>query len=344
MNKRNLDEVSLIRPILIVLLVLYHAFAPWCGAWKPFDGFEENEVYWWIAKSAYSFMLPMFVFISGYVWAYQREELLRRESFMQLIIKKSKRLYIPSIVFSIAYLFLIDGYSIDGGGNLVHKSMDILSGYAHMWFLPMLLWNFIITWCLLQIKQGWLRWCIILILSLLTMLKIPLGISNAFYYIIYFYAGYEIYTKRNNLERLLNPYALTFQWLFFIITFVLLSILSLNISPLYVDGSIFIKAVGIVMTNVFTKAYGFMGIFALYCTCVYYCRNHVLSNLTINIGSYCFGVYIFQQFILDILYYHTTMLSEYNIYIPWVGFLSALFISITMAVIFSKTKIGQKLL
>ena len=88
---RNLDEVSFIRPVLIVLLVLYHAFAPWCGAWEPFDGFEENNVYWWLAKVAYSFMLPTFVFVSGYVWAYQRVSLNKRENLKILFIKKIKR-------------------------------------------------------------------------------------------------------------------------------------------------------------------------------------------------------------------------------------------------------------
>lgn len=116
-NKKNLDEVSLIRPILIVLLVLYHAFAPWCGAWSAFNGYEPNEIYWWIGKSAYSFLLPMFVFISGYIWAFQREALNKIDTFKQLAIKKFKRLYVPSLLFSIAYIAMFKNHSsLLGGG------------------------------------------------------------------------------------------------------------------------------------------------------------------------------------------------------------------------------------
>lgn len=114
--RRNLDEISFIRPILIVLLVLYHAFAPWCGGWKPITGCEPNQVYWWIGKSAYSFMLPMFVFISGYVWSYQREILQRKGTFKQLFIKKFKRLYIPSLIFSTAYFLIFHKEDFVMGG------------------------------------------------------------------------------------------------------------------------------------------------------------------------------------------------------------------------------------
>ena len=100
-SKKILEEVAFIRPVLIVLLVLYHSFAPWCGAWDSFDGFSSNLLYKVIARVSYSFMLPMFVFISSYVWAFQREQLCRVDSFVLLFKKKFKRLYIPSLIFSV---------------------------------------------------------------------------------------------------------------------------------------------------------------------------------------------------------------------------------------------------
>lgn len=39
-NKRNLDEVSFIRPILIVLLVFVHCFTVFNGGWPPFEGYK----------------------------------------------------------------------------------------------------------------------------------------------------------------------------------------------------------------------------------------------------------------------------------------------------------------
>ena len=86
--KQKIDEVSLIRPVLICLLVLYHSFAPYCEAWEPFEGYIPSLSYWWIGKAAYSFMLPMFVFISGYIWSYQRE-ICKKKEFLADLIKKN---------------------------------------------------------------------------------------------------------------------------------------------------------------------------------------------------------------------------------------------------------------
>lgn len=70
-EKRNLNEISFIRPILIVMLVMYHAFAPWTGAWSEPTWFVPCRAYWWWGKLNYSFMLETFVLISGYVFDYQ---------------------------------------------------------------------------------------------------------------------------------------------------------------------------------------------------------------------------------------------------------------------------------
>ncbi len=43
---KNIAEVSFIRPILIVLLVVYHAFIIYRGGWTQPSGFQENTIYW----------------------------------------------------------------------------------------------------------------------------------------------------------------------------------------------------------------------------------------------------------------------------------------------------------
>jgi len=70
-EKMYLSDAAIIRIILVVLLVLYHAFAPFSGAWSPIEGYEEVAAYWWLDKLSYAFMLETFVFVSGYVFGYQ---------------------------------------------------------------------------------------------------------------------------------------------------------------------------------------------------------------------------------------------------------------------------------
>lgn len=106
--KRNLDEVSFIRPILIVLLILVHYFTVFNGGWAPFEGYDDCLTYKWLSRFCYSFLLETFVFISGYVWAYQVLVLQKQLSLCSLIKKKLERLILPSIVFSLIYWALFD--------------------------------------------------------------------------------------------------------------------------------------------------------------------------------------------------------------------------------------------
>ena len=134
-SKPILTNVSIIRPILLVLLVFYHAFAIYSGAWAPIEGYPEVPAYWWLDKLSYAFMLEMFVFISGYVFGFQvrakGEEKLKAKN---LLWGKFKRLMIPCMVFSLLYILLF--------GNItqpVHKTLySLVNGVGHMWFLPML--------------------------------------------------------------------------------------------------------------------------------------------------------------------------------------------------------------
>jgi fucose 4-O-acetylase-like acetyltransferase len=106
-NSNLLSDVVVIRNILIVLLVFYHAFAIYSGAWKPIAGFPIVKAYWWFDKLSYAFMLELFVFISGFVFGYQVRQ--KGESKLQaksLFWGKFKRLIVPSIFFSLLYMLI----------------------------------------------------------------------------------------------------------------------------------------------------------------------------------------------------------------------------------------------
>lgn len=55
-----LSEIAVIRPILIILLVVYHSFIIYQGGWSEPIGFEHNRAYWRISKASYSFMLETY--------------------------------------------------------------------------------------------------------------------------------------------------------------------------------------------------------------------------------------------------------------------------------------------
>lgn len=345
--KKNLDEISFIRPILIVLLVLYHSFAPWCGGWGPIVGCESNEVYWWIGESAYSFMLPMFVFVSGYVWSYQREILQKKDSFKQLVTKKFKRLYVPSLIFSTAYFLIFHRVElVMGGGNqLITTLMHIISGYGHMWFLPMLFWTFVFTYCILLIKKRWIRWCVVIALNIFSLVPIPLELSASFNYILFFYAGYEILLWHTSRKKSYSSVLLVLSWLIFVLLFVTLLKMNESVIGAISNSGLIRKAIGLTIAKINRNIYSIAGIVALLISAYKYTSKKKLNSFTIKIGEYCFGVYLFQQFILIALYYYTNLPSVIGTnLLPWCGFIITLIISLLLSSFIRETKIGKNLI
>jgi len=151
MNKKNLDEISFMRPILIVLVVLYHAMAIHTGNWSLPEGMQQIGVYASVGRIAYIFMLESFVFMSGYVWAHQRAQ-RGEESFGKLVQKKAMRLLAPCYLFGIVYALMF-GLDDTIGVNTV----KVLNGYGHLWFLFMLFVCFIVLWAVLKaVPRRWM--------------------------------------------------------------------------------------------------------------------------------------------------------------------------------------------
>lgn len=342
----NLDEVSFIRPILIVLLVLYHAFCPWTGAWEPFDGFEPIVTYQWIADTAYSFMLPMFVFISGYVWAFQRETLNKKDSLLKLIKKKAKRLIVPSVIFSFLYVVLFRNFksclSIGGGISLIY---NLLCGVGHMWFLPMLFWCFVLSWALLQVKSNTVKYCLLVLLVIISILPIPLRLGNAFYYLLFFQMGYDTLVHKNLVSKRSSTSCLILLWTAFAVTFIL-GILAKNNLQEYADGcsSMIMKAVTIESRSFLTIVYSVIGTAVMYLTALRFTSSHSLPKWVIRLGNLCFGVYLFQQFILQFLYYYTTLPQMLGFSLPWVGFIITLFVSLLLSFAMKSSRIGSRII
>lgn len=131
-------------PILIILVVLYHTMAIHTGNWHLPEGTEQIGAYAAVGRIAYIFMLETFVFMSGYVWAFQREH-KGEETFGVLVRKKAMRLLVPCYLFGILYALLLEHEK-----PLVENIVDVLTGIGYLWFLFMLFVCFIVLWCVLK--------------------------------------------------------------------------------------------------------------------------------------------------------------------------------------------------
>lgn len=349
-SKPILTNVSIIRPILLVLLVFYHAFAIYSGAWDPIKGFPEVPVYWWLDKLAYAFMLEMFVFISGYVFGFQvrtkGEEKLKAKN---LLWGKFKRLMIPCMVFSLLYILLFGHIT-----QPIHKTLyGLVNGVGHMWFLPMLFWCFVGVWVMerLHLKAKWVI-LILVLCSVGSFLPLPLHLGTAMYYMVFFYVGYVLQKEDVSLDRLYTLKHSLIAILAFCVLFPTLTLLKENVGYLTGGGVMFdnqlvIRAINASLANMLRIIFSSVGLAMLFIIVGYKDKNRKtpLPQWIIEKGNLCFGVYLLQQFILKGLYNYSDLPEILGCYwLPWMGFVVALVGSILIAQLLVKTKTGKFLI
>ena len=342
------------RTILAILIVFMHSFTCYNGSWEQPAGYVEIPLYKWLARTSFAFTLEAFVFISGYLFAFQRITLKRTERGINLVVNKLKRLFLPSIgliinklkrlilpsiIFSIIYFVLF--YEYEGLGKAVYS---IINGCGHMWFLPMLFWCFIGGWLLEQvkIKDGW-KMAFLVMLNLCCLVTLPLRISNAASYMVYFYGGFLAYKYSETIKSAITKKRLIWSWVIFAVVFAILRPLRDVLEP---EASVPLiqKTIILIGNRSCQLFYAFTGLIAFYGTSVYYTQHYHLSEATKKIAGCCFGIYLFQQFILELLYYKTNLpLTVGPYWLPWCGFFITSIISLGFTTLLLKTKTGRLL-
>ncbi len=337
-NTGFMEDVCYIRLLLIVLLVIYHAFAIHSGAWNPIG--EQIALYGWLDKFAYSFMLECFVFISGYVYGMQ----VRNGKEIKLlpeVKRKAKRLLLPCLVFGIVYILLFESFT--------KVSWDITLSFGHLWFLPMLFWCFMFT-IIAETRHfdEILVILVVLILKLCNMLPLPYRLWECFFYLPFFYIAFA-FGKHDIMRRitgLINSsnaraYIKLGLLALYILVFVSTT-LFLGIINKYPNDIVHVARN--IVRNILMLTYSSLGILLCFIMADTLKRKLKISKRLKALSSYCFGVYVYQQMILMALYYHTPINSIPHYIVPWLGFFIALLASTALTHLTLKTKIGQRLI
>lgn len=330
--KKLLSEVSIIRPVVIFLLVVMHAFTMHNGGWALPEGIDRVPVYAWLVKFITAFQIEAFALISGYVFAFQTLELGREYGFKGLMVKKFQRLMIPSLIFSLIYYFLLARSSYDFGSFAFF--MKLSSGFGHMWFLPMLFWCFAVLWLVDHYKL-YSKWFFIAlaVLSLLNMPVLPFGMQRVFRYSFYCVLGYHLYRHK---DRVISSRYL--GWVSFFV-YVALVVVTNTMSVESDFNYCLHKVLKLIM------ACG--GIFALYILVGRHTSRdgYEPGAWVLKVSAWSYGVYIIHQFIMEYLYYRTDFPDIFGTYwLPWVVLVIALAVSIPGTMLLLKTRTGRFLL
>ena len=343
--KQSLNDVYILRPIAVFFIIVYHSFIIYRGGWTQPADYQDITTYYTIATISYAFWLELFVFISGYLFALSLKR--KQSKFKEIFISKFKRLILPSILFSTIYYFMFY-YPVDF--SIYHCIIKIISGAGHLWFLPMLFWTMLICY----IIDKWhistkLKVAGVLLLPILSLASFPLRLNDACYYTMYFYIGMLFFRNKELLLLYLAKSKMVITWgimftLLFAIGYFLREYLIPDINN---DDNIVVKVILHITSRYIKIVYCLVGIVWIYSLVNYLLKKKYISITTriINLSALCYGIYLFQQFILKFLYYKTTLpiiVGPY--YLPWIGLIITLIISYYFTKICRITRIGKWLM
>lgn len=339
----RLNEIEYLRPILFIQLFFTHAFTIYTfSSWPVPDGIEQIVLYEWIERISYSCMLELFTFISGFVYYYVASN--REQTYGQLIISKFKRLMIPSIIFSVFYyIFLMNHQNVSW--QLLY---DILCGVGHLWYLPMLFLCFLIAYFIKDtISPFWILFLTIIVSSFSRCPNV-FRVSQVAYYFFYFYLGLCCCRYRTKIHRFLFSDKIFSNILMpFLFVFSLIILLPVNYQlkswqfKKWIDG--YFLAALIRFINII---YSVIGIAFWYCVAVRLSVQFPVVPLVVKqFNVLSMGVYIFHQFILMFLYYHTKLPMICGSWIlPWGAIIITFPLSILLSYIFKSSKLGKSLI
>lgn len=320
-KKKLLFEISIIRPLIIFLLVVYHTLCVFTGGWTVPQGVPANDVYWWLGHLISGFRIETIAFVGGYVFCYQCVELGRRQGLPAFVWKKFKRLIVPCFVFGTVY-YLLFRYNPDRFSWRV-AFWRVANGVEHLWFLPMLFWCFILCWgidrllhWLREKHEAWYRpvgWVLLVVLAGLSLLRVTglkMGLSRVPYFLFYFYMGYWLRALWGNRKVVgYNGWMLVLLWGLY----ALLLLLHLQATHLRLPGSPvecphWLRGLLPVTLRLLTLGHTAGGIVALYATVMLWLSRHRTAEAQPGgwlreCSRLCYGVYVLHMFFMQPIYY-----------------------------------------
>ena len=282
------------------------------------------------------------MFVSGYVFGFQvRTKGEVKLKAGNLFLSKAKRLMLPCAIFSLLYILIFD----DVTQPVEYTLYGLINGVAHMWFLPMLFLCFAFIWMIekLHLKPKVVL-PLLMLCSLLSVDGLPLRIGQTMYYMLFFYMGYALQRYDVNMDRYYTKANAAISVILFLVLFFALTLLKESRDSIFSSSALLVQIAKFITGRICMICYSGAGIFMLLTVFGYILKGTGgrVPKIVVEIGSLCFGVYLFQQFLLQLLYYHTELPNFIGPFAtPWVGFVIALVASLLLSWSVRLTKIGR---
>ena len=188
-------------------------------------------------------------------------------------------------------------------------------------------------WILERIKiSDKSKFMFLLVLAILPYPSLQFHLYRVAYYLFYFFTGYKIWQYGDSYRKNLNFKKVISLWINFVIIFIGLRMLMAYFTELSESTLLLKKTLLKVSSTSCKMVFSSFGVIAMYSTAVLFTKKHEISNWYVNIGGLCFGVYVFQEFIIKYLYYYTDLPVKVGpLVLPWITVAITLFLSVLLS-------------
>lgn len=331
-RKGKLYDVAILRVFCILVVVFFHCYQMmWAEAHFPLTITVYKDLYFkGVECGAISVAMPLFVFISGYLFYY----LLmsgKYSTWRNLLQKKGLRILLPYVVFSLFFMITTDSWNL----------MSLLRGsFWHLWFLPMLFWCFIFGYGLYKVKlKVYMEVILITILfggALISGFFLKwFGLSKINYWFYWFYLGMLCFKYRETIYFYLGKYKLSILLLLCSIAIIVLFPVEYGNVAWYINLAVTccIVSLSCLMSGIDWSKYE-------------------LTTPVVKFSAYSFGIYIWHNWVALMLISNTSkqlfglpeLAANHVVLFPLCFSLITLAISWTLSWMMMKTKVGKFLI
>lgn len=338
---KKLYDVVVLRSLAIIMVVAFHAYG--IMYWGGFPDMTETykDLYYKFNQYVVNFRMPLFIFISGYLFSFLEREKGKYPTFLELLKNKFKRLIIPYFIFATIYMLTI---------TLTLNIKTLISGdYQSFWFITMLFWCFICTRLLRLVPLGNKIHSQIVVLTIsfiVLFVHIPefqlMGIQNLPKWFFWFYLGYIVSPYRNQLYNYLNKRKVC------LFAFALVYLAELIYTIKFVENA---------SERGWFMKFAHLSIVLL----IWYITNYTINNSSIpwyenavfkELNRTSYGIYVLHYWIQHLAISYTVkrvlhleiLAANHVILFPFLFFLTSLAASYIGTKILLKTKVGRFLI
>lgn len=326
-------DVAVIRALAITFVVAFHAYGMMYAEHFPKLKDAYHSIYF-LPNQCYfiNIAMPMFVFISGYLFSYLLAK-GKYPTFIGLVENKAKRILLPYFCFGLIMMATTNDF---------HPMALLHGGYWHLWFLPMIFWCFIVAYLQNRISfKGNLVWVgFIFVLSFTLPLGerfLPrvLGLHNLTQWYCWFYLGGLVFTYKDKLTSILKNKIVLFSLLTIYVIINALSPTEYGDDYWYSE----LSQLSIIL-------------FLWYIAHIIKWERLPFINSILSLSNYSYGIYIFHNWIQLYLISKTTQrllpldrwATDHTILFPLCFFALSLVISYYLTMFTLKTRVGRFLI